>query len=96
MVRRINAMPGMRCVNPMGAFYIMMDIQNIKGRQIDDIVINSSDDFCTQLLQKSRIALVPGSGFGTDDYVRLSFTASLENIEKGMNRLEEFIWRYIK
>ncbi len=96
MVRRIRAMPEVDCAVPEGAFYVMMDIRRLKGRTLDGQRIASSDDLCSLLLRNARIALVPGSGFGTDDHVRLSFATSEENIERGMDRLEDCIRNSIR
>lgn len=91
IVRRINAMPGVRCLKPSGAFYVMMNLEQILGKQIDGQVIGSGDDFAKLLLEKSLVAVVPGSGFGVPNFVRLSYAISTENIETGMDRLEDFL-----
>lgn len=91
MVERINSINGVSCKNPEGAFYVMMNIKDIFGREIGGKVINTSDDFCEVLLEKSLVALVPGSGFGCEGYVRWSYATSMENIVKGLDRLEEFL-----
>ncbi len=91
MVERINSIEGVSCKMPEGAFYVMMNIKNVLGREIGGKVINTSDDFCEVLLEKSLVALVPGSGFGCEGYVRWSYATSMENIEKGLDRLEDFL-----
>ena len=91
IVRRINAMPGVSCLKPSGAFYVMMNLEQIIGKQIDGQVIGSGDDFAKLLLEKSLVAVVPGSGFGAPNFVRLSYAISTENIETGMDRLEAFL-----
>lgn len=91
MYERINAINGISCRMPKGAFYIMMNISKIKGKTIDGVKINTSDDFCTLLLEKKLVALVPGSGFGADDFVRWSYAADMESIKKGLDRLEDFL-----
>ena len=91
MVERINSIEGVSCKMPEGAFYVMMNIKEVFGREIGGKVINTSDDFCEVLLEKSLVALVPGSGFGCEGYVRWSYATSMENIEKGLDRLEEFL-----
>ncbi len=91
MVERINSIEGVSCKMPEGAFYVMMNIKNVLGREIGGKVINTSDDFCEVLLEKSLVALVPGSGFGCEGYVRWSYATSMENIEMGLDRLEEFL-----
>ena len=91
MYERINAINGISCRMPKGAFYIMMNISKIKGKTIDGVKINTSDDFCSLLLEKKLVALVPGSGFGADDFVRWSYAADMESIKKGLDRLEDFL-----
>jgi aspartate aminotransferase len=91
MVDRINSIKGVSCKKPEGAFYVMMNIKDIFGREIGGKVINTSDEFCEVLLEKSLVALVPGSGFGAEGYVRWSYATSMENIEKGLDRLEKFL-----
>ena len=93
IVSRINAMPGVSCLKPSGAFYVMMNLEQIIGKQIDGQVIGSGDDFAKLLLEKSLVAVVPGSGFGAPNFVRLSYAISTENIETGMDRLEAFLNR---
>ena len=91
MVDRINSIDGVSCIKPEGAFYVMMNIKNLFGREICGKVINTSDEFCELLLEKSLVALVPGSGFGAEGFVRWSYATSMENIKKGLDRLEEFL-----
>ncbi|SHI78337.1 aspartate aminotransferase [Geosporobacter subterraneus DSM 17957] len=89
MVEKINAIEGLSCRKPEGAFYVMVNISKIMGRTLGGKVINSSMDFAEYLLDNAKVAVVPGSGFGTDNYVRLSYATSLENIKEGLSRIEE-------
>ena len=91
MVDRINKIPGLSCVNPGGAFYIMMNISDIKGKALYSKQINTSDDFAELFLEKALVAVVPGSGFGADNYLRWSYATSMDNIVKGLDRLEKFL-----
>lgn len=91
MVKRINSMPGVSCVKPNGAFYVMMNISKLMGKELGGRKIQSSDDFADVLLEKANVALVPGSGFGIDTHVRLSYATSQENITKGLERIEQFL-----
>jgi aspartate aminotransferase len=59
--------------------------------QHDEFKINGSDNFADVLLDKAQVALVPGSGFGIDTHVRLSYATSLENITEGLNRIEKLL-----
>lgn len=91
MVEKINSIEGLSCIKPNGAFYVMMNISKLIGKEIDGVKINGSDDFANLLLEKANVALVPGSGFGTDIHVRLSYATSMENIKEGLNRIEKFL-----
>lgn len=91
MTARINSIPGVSCSIPHGAFYVMMNISQLKGKTLGGRFIGSSDDFADVLLEKAKLALVPCSGFGADDFVRWSYANSMENIIEGLNRLEKFL-----
>jgi len=91
MTQRINSIEGVSCKEPKGAFYVMMNISKLKGRVLGGKEIHSSDDFANAFLEKALVAVVPCSGFAADDYVRWSYATSMENIVKGLDRLEEFL-----
>lgn len=91
MVEKINSISGLSCINPKGAFYIMANISALKGKTIEGIKIESSLDFTKLLLEKANVAVVPGVAFGSDDYVRLSYATSMENIKNGLDRIEKVL-----
>lgn len=91
MVERMNKIPGVSCIKPEGAFYVMMNISALKGKKIDGKTIKTSDDFAGAFLEKELVAVVPCSGFGNDNFVRWSYATSMDNIKKGLDRLEKFI-----
>ncbi len=91
IVERVNAMDGVSCIRPEGAFYIMMNVEKQLGRTLHGETISSSDDFSAALLKHGLVATVPCSGFGAPSFVRWSYAASLDSIRKGMDRLEEFL-----
>ena len=91
IVDRINAIDGVSCIKPEGAFYVMMSVEKLIGRTLHGQLIENSDDFCSAFLQHGLVATVPGSGFGAPNYVRWSYATSMENIRKGMDRLEDFL-----
>jgi aspartate aminotransferase len=91
MVDRINSIEGLSCSKPQGAFYVMMNIKSILGKEFYGRVITNSDEFADVLLEKANVALVPGSGFGAEEYVRWSYATSMQNIVEGLNRIEKFI-----
>lgn len=91
MVNRINQIPYLSCRLPKGAFYVMMNISATFGKQLDGKYIKDSTGFAELLLEKYKVAVVPGVAFGTEEYVRLSYATSMENIKKGLDRIEEFV-----
>ena len=80
--QKLNAMPGVTCVNSKGAFYLF---PNIAGTGL------KSTEFCARLLEQQKVAAVPGIAFGADDYIRISYATSLQNIEKGLDRMDKFV-----
>ena len=91
IVDRINQIDGVSCLKPEGAFYIMMNIEKLVDKTIQGQLIQTSDDFCTALLKHGLVATVPGGGFGAPNFVRWSYATSMDNIKKGMDRLESFL-----
>lgn len=91
MVKLVNEIEGLSCVTPMGAFYVMMNISKLKGRRLNGEAIKGSVDFSEKLLERKLTAVIPGAAFGADDFVRLSYAVSRENIEKGIGRIAEFV-----
>ncbi|NLM35300.1 MAG: pyridoxal phosphate-dependent aminotransferase [Clostridiales bacterium] len=91
MVDKINSIKGISCVKPSGAFYVMVNIKEILSKKVDGEIIGNSLNLANLLLEKSLIAVIPGVAFGDDNYIRLSYATSMENIEKGLCRLEEFV-----
>ena len=82
---RLKAIDGIECGLPEGAFYAFPKVSDLYNSRI-----KSSDDFSGQLLEEGRVAVVPGSAFGDDRYVRISYAASMDKIVDGMNRIEKF------
>ena len=93
MVGRLNAMDGVSCAMPKGAFYAFPNVSASYGKSVDGIKIEGSVDLCDFLLEEMKVACVPGAGFGSDANIRLSYATSGENIEKGLDRLEEGLKR---
>ena len=87
----INNIEGLSCKKPKGAFYIMVNITQVKGRVIKGVKINSSLDFAKVLLDEAKVAVIPGIGFGDDDFIRLSYATSTENIEEGLKRIKNLL-----
>ncbi len=90
MVEKINAIPGISCRKPQGAFYLMMNIKELLGKHYEGRMIESSLDFAELLLAEKQVALVPGVAFEAEGYCRLSYAVSMENILDGVNRIAAF------
>ncbi|MEG1990957.1 MAG: pyridoxal phosphate-dependent aminotransferase [Christensenella sp.] len=91
MIGLISKIDGVSALTPMGAFYVMLNISQLKGRKLDGEPIKGSVDFSEKLLEKKLTAVIPGEAFGADDFVRLSYAVSRETIEKGIGRIAEFV-----
>ena len=85
MFERLSAIDRIKIEKPMGAFYMFPDVSAFYGDKI-----KNSAEFCTRLWNEEKVAIIPGSGFGEDKHVRLTYSASMEDIKKGMDRLEHF------
>ena len=93
MAKRLNALEGVLCPEPTGAFYCFPDVSSHYGRNMKGVKIKGSMDFAKALLEQANVAVVPGLPFGCDNNVRLSFACSLEQITKGLDRLEKWLKR---
>lgn len=91
IVERIEALPLVSCKKPKGAFYIMLNIKEVKGKKYQDVLIDNSLTFSSLVLEHAKVALVPGAAFGVDDFVRISYATSREKIMEGMDRLAKFL-----
>jgi len=87
VLERLRAIPGVKCADPGGAFYAYPNIATTFGRA----GIKNSVDFSARLLEKVFVAVTPGEAFGTNDHVRLSYATSMEQLDKGLKRMHEFI-----
>ena len=87
VINRLRQIPGVTCAEPRGAFYAYPNIGGALGRN----GIQTTLQFAEQLLAKANVAVVPGEAFGTDRHVRISFAASLHDLERGLDRIHKFI-----
>jgi aspartate aminotransferase len=85
--KKLTAIPGFTCVKPQGAFYLY---PNVKQAAINTGFENV-DEFAKALLVEANVAVIPGSGFGTPDNIRLSYATSLEQLEKAISRIHQFV-----
>jgi aspartate aminotransferase len=91
--RRLSAIPGIVCPVPSGAFYAFFNVAAHFGRTLAGKKILDSTGFCQAALEAAHVNLVPGSSFGAEGYVRLSFAASREQLTNGLDQLERFLKR---
>ena len=91
LVERMNQIEGVSCIKPQGAFYVMMDMSGFVGKEMYGHVIENDVDFAQLFLEKGLVATVPTSAFAAPNYLRWSYATSLEQIDKGIDRLEKFI-----
>ncbi len=82
MVAKIGQLKKISCTKPEGAFYVFCDISGLKM---------GSAKAANRLLDEAKVAVIPGEPFGADSFIRLSFATSLENVKKGMDRIEEWL-----
>ena len=83
----LKTIPGFRCNEPEGAFYVFPDVSELYGKSNGNETINTADDLALYLLQEAHVATVAGSGFGNDDCIRISFAASQEQLSEALNRI---------
>ena len=91
VVGRLNDIEGISCVMPGGAFYVFPNVSSLYGRKHNGRPITNSDAFTEFLLEEANVAVVAGGGFGADNYIRLSYATSMENIERGLDRIAEAV-----
>lgn len=90
MVGLINEIPYLSARLPQGAFYVFVNIQGAIGKSFEGKTISGSLDFTEYLLESTLTAVVPGIAFGDDNYIRLSYATSEENIKTGISRIAQF------
>ncbi len=88
MVERLNAMEGVSCTMPDGAFYAFPDLRALLGRRFGSKVMETDWDLINYLLDEALVALVPGTPFGAPGFARLSYATSMDNINAGMDRMQ--------
>lgn len=89
ILKHVNSIEGVKCAKPGGAFYVFPDMSTYLGKSVDGRKIENDMDLCIYLLEVGHIATVPGSAFGADGCVRISYANSDENLEKAMERLKK-------
>ena len=91
LVERMNKIEGISCIKPQGAFYVMMNMKSFIGKTMYGEVINNDGDFARLFLEKGKVATVPCESFAAPGFIRWSYATSMTDIDKGLDRLEQFI-----
>ena len=91
MYERVQNMPLLECLEPEGAFYTFVDFTNVLEKSYKGVRIGTASRAAEILIEDYSVAVVPCQDFGFDNFVRLSYAISMEGIEKGLNRIEDFV-----
>ena len=89
LVAGLNSIPGTTCLNPQGAFYVFPNVSGWFGKKWDGGVLANGSDVATYLLEKARVAVVPGDPFGCPSNIRISYALSMADVKKGLDRIRE-------
>ena len=89
MHRMLNDIPGVTCLEPQGAFYCFPSFEGLLGREFDGRAVDSTLALADVILDRAKVALVPGEAFGSPGYMRLSFALGDEDLVVGVERLQE-------
>ena len=87
VVKSLNAIKGIRCLTPNGAFYVFPSCKGLLNKKTK---FKTDTDFVKKLLEKSNVAVVQGSAFGLDGFFRISYATSMNNLKKAMDRIKSF------
>jgi len=88
IVEQLNSIKRIFCSKPQGAFYVFPNVAQLYGLCFKDNIINNEEDLVNYLLDRARVAVVPGSAFHYPDHIRLTFATSMLNIKEGLNRIK--------
>ena len=89
VVSRLNAMPGITCPDVKGAFYVFPDVQPYLGKSFGSRKIGTAVELCQYMLDEFLISTVPGEAYNVPGKIRISYSNSMENLEKALDRMEE-------
>jgi aspartate aminotransferase len=89
LVRALHYVPGFRCLEPEGAFYVFPSVRGCLGREV-----KTSAEFADRLLQEAQTVVTDGAGFGAEGYVRMSYATSMERLEEGVERIRRVAEKY--
>ena len=89
IMQLISEIPGIRCSEPEGAFYIFPEVDHYFGKRNGEFIIKDASDLCMYLLNDAHVSTVTGNAFGNDNCIRISFANNMKNIETGFKRIKE-------
>ena len=89
----LNAIPGVECMVPQGAFYAFPSVEGLLGRTFGAVTPTTTSELCEVILDQAKVALVPGEAFDAPGYVRISFAVSDDDITEGIGRIAELVAR---
>ena len=95
IIDRLNKIKDISCVKPNGAFYAFPNVKAYMGISVHNAVIKNDYDLALFLLDEAKVSLMPGSAFGLENYLRISYATSMQKIEEGMNRIEKALDKII-
>jgi aspartate/methionine/tyrosine aminotransferase len=87
LLTRLQTVPGISFVKPKGAFYVFPNVSSYYDKEFNGIRIRNSIELSDYFLKYANVAVVPGNSFGADNYIRISYATSMENLEKGIDRI---------
>jgi aspartate aminotransferase len=91
VVKALNKIEGINCLNPDGAFYVFPSCKELIGKKdLNGKEIKSDTDFVQSLLESSGVAVVQGSAFGLEGFFRISYATSMKNLEKALEKISTF------
>ncbi|WP_346844846.1 pyridoxal phosphate-dependent aminotransferase [uncultured Rothia sp.] len=91
IVAGLNAIEGVVCPVPKGAFYVYPDVRGLLGKSIDGVIPQTSAELADLILDKTEVAVVPGDAFGPSGYLRLSYALGDDDLAEGLQRLQDFL-----
>lgn len=91
VLMRLQTLPDVSCHKPQGAFYLFPNFSATYEKEFNNMIIRNSYGLAYFLLKEARVAIVPGDAFGADEHIRISYATSMENLEKGLDRIIEAV-----
>jgi aspartate aminotransferase len=89
----VKEIPGLKCSEPDGAFYVFPDVSHYFGKSDGEEIIKNAGDLCMYLLNKAHVSSVMGDAFGEPSCIRFSFANSMKNIEEGWSRIKKALMK---